>query len=99
MFPSSPEVYDGWAEWDTQKEYHTDNLVVYVETRHRRLLKCGKELPLVDVLAKAVKMDDKVKILDGVVLRDGLLSFVVLVKGKQEKAWIDDFKRKRDEAK
>lgn len=33
---------------------------------------------------------------DGVVLKDGLLSFVVLPKGEEEKKWIDEFKQKRD---
>lgn len=96
MFPTSSASREGWAEWDQQREYHVDNLMVYVETRHRRLLRCGKDLPLVEVLAKAVKLEQG-KVVDGVVLRDGLLSFVVLVKGKQEQEWIDDFKRKRDE--
>lgn len=32
---------------------------------------------------------------DGVVLKDGLLGFVVLVKGAEERAWIEDFKKKR----
>lgn len=73
------------------------NLVVYVETKERRLLKVGKELTLREVLGKA-RRDAKGEVKkDGVVLRDGLLSFVVLVKGAQEKAWIEEFKRKRDE--
>lgn len=95
MFPSSPSATTGWAAWDTKREYHLNNLVVYVETRHRRLLKCGKDLPLVEVIAKAVKLEEG-KVVDGVILRDGLMSFVVLVKGDQEKKWISEFKANRD---
>lgn len=94
MFPSSPSG-PNWAEWDEKHEYWNGNLVVYVETAQRRLLKVGKELTLREVLAKAVKQDQG-KPKDGVVLRDGLLSFVVLVKGAKEKAWVEEFKRKRD---
>jgi hypothetical protein len=94
MFPASPDV-GGWAGWDEKKEYWGGNLVVYVETAQKRLLKVGKELTLREVLAKAVKEEEGKK--DGVVLRDGLMSFVVLVKGAKEKAWIEEFKRKRDE--
>ena len=94
MFPASQDV-GGWAGWDEKKEYWGGNLVVYAETAQKRLLKVGKELTLREVLAKAVKEEEGKK--DGVVLRDGLMSFVVLVKGAKEKAWIEEFKRKRDE--
>ncbi|OXG74821.1 TPR repeat protein [Cryptococcus neoformans A2-102-5] len=98
MFPISPSAPQiPWAEWDEKREYYVPNLVVYVETKERRLLKVGKELTLKEVLGKA-RRDAKGEVKkDGVVLRDGLLSFVVLVKGAQEKAWIEEFKRKRDE--
>ncbi|OWZ74670.1 TPR repeat protein [Cryptococcus neoformans Bt85] len=98
MFPVSPSAPQiPWAEWDEKREYYVPNLVVYVETKERRLLKVGKELTLREVLGKA-RRDAKGEVKkDGVVLRDGLLSFVVLVKGAQEKAWIEEFKRKRDE--
>lgn len=97
MFPISPSAPQiPWAEWDEKREYYVPNLVVYVETKERRLLKVGKELTLREVLGKA-RRDAKGEVKkDGVVLRDGLLSFVVLVKGAQEKAWIEEFKRKRD---
>ncbi|OWT35443.1 TPR repeat protein [Cryptococcus neoformans Bt1] len=98
MFPVSPSAPQiPWAEWDEKREYYVPNLVVYVETKERRLLKVGKELTLREVLCKA-RRDAKGEVKkDGVVLRDGLLSFVVLIKGAQEKAWIEEFKRKRDE--
>ncbi|GFZ42748.1 hypothetical protein JCM24511_00466 [Saitozyma sp. JCM 24511] len=96
MFPSSASSSSPpWADWDTAREYWTGNLAVYVETAARRLLKVGKEITLREVIAKAVKVGEDGK-KDGVVLRDGLLSFVVLVKGQQEKAWIEQYKQTRD---
>ena len=70
--------------------------MVYVETRHRRLLKVGKDLTLREVLAKGFRAPGDGQGKDGVVLKDGLLSFVVLPKGHEEKTWIEEFKRKRD---
>lgn len=103
MFPpssSSSSSSSGipFAEWDTKRQYYTSNLVVYVETRHRRLLKVGKELTLREVLAKGVRPADKAtgQPRDGIVLKDGLLSFIVLPKGEEEKKWIDEYKRQRD---
>lgn len=97
MFPSSPTSNEvPWTEWDTKRQYYTANLVVYVETRHRRLLKVGKELTLREVIAKCARQAGDGVPKDGIVLKDGLLSFVVLPKGQEEKAWIDEFKRQRD---
>jgi hypothetical protein len=98
MFPSSPSSGQvPFPGWDTKREYYTSNLVVYVETRHRRLLKVGKDLTLREVLAKGFRAPVDGVVKDGVVLKDGLLSFVVLPKGQEEKKFIDEFKRKRDE--
>lgn len=100
MFPSLPTsaAQVPWAEWDTARQYYTSNLVVYVETRHRRLLKVGKELTLREVLAKGARPADVAagQPKDGIVLKDGLLSFIVLPKGQEEKTWIDEFKKQRD---
>jgi hypothetical protein len=97
MFPSSSTSAEiPFAGWDTKREYYTSNLVVYVETRHRRLLKVGKDLTLREVLSKGFRAPGDGVGKDGVVLKDGLLSFVVLPKGQEEKAWIEDFKKKRD---
>lgn len=97
IFPASPSsTSPPWSEWDTKHEYYTSNLAVYVETSQRRLLKVGKEITLREVIAKAVKPAEGGKPRDGIVLRDGLLSFVVLVKGKEEREWIENFKRVRD---
>jgi hypothetical protein len=98
MFPDSSDMASPlWAGWDEQREYWVENLAVYVETKGRRLLKIGKELTLNQAIAKAIKREEG-KEVDGVVLRDGLLSFVILPKGAREKTWIEEFKRKRDEA-
>ncbi len=95
IFPATPSSGSPeWSPWDDKHEYYTNNLVVYVETAQRRLLKVGKEITLREVLAKGVKTTEKGR--DGVVLRDGLLSFVVLVKGREEREWIENFKRVRD---
>lgn len=71
-------------------------MVVYVETKAKRLLKVGKELTLREVVRKACREPKDGVPRDGMILKDGLLSFVVLPKGSAEKGWIDDFKRQRD---
>lgn len=98
VFPATSTSQDvPWAEWDTKRQYYNSNLVVYAETRHRRLLKVGKELTLREVLAKAFRpAGDGGVPKDGIVLKDGLLSFIVLPKGQEEKSWIEEFKRQRD---
>lgn len=87
MFPpNSPS-----AEWDKNKEYVNGKLVVYAITRRKRLLKVGKNMTLVDVCnaAKAKKGEPR----DGLELKDGCLTFVVLPKGADaEKKWVEEFK-------
>ena len=87
MFPpNSPS-----AEWDKNKEYVNGKLVVYAITRRKRLLKVGKKMTLVDVCnaAKAKKGEPR----DGLELKDGCLTFVVLPKGADaEKKWVKEFK-------
>ena len=98
MFPISEMSGEvPWLDWDAKHEFWSGNLVVYLETAQRRLLKVGKELTLREVVLKAVKQMEYGKN-DGMILRDGLLSFIVLVKGQQEKTWIEEYKRKRDES-
>ena len=101
MFPSSSSSSElPFPEWDTKREYWRDNLVVYVETAQKRLLKVGRDLTLREVIRKAVKPSANSKGPDdGVVLRDGLLSLVVLVKGDREKEWINHYKKSRDGSK
>ena len=95
MFPSSPS-HGGWIGWDEKHEYYTSNMEVYVETAGKRLLKVGKGLTLREVMARAVKVGEDGK-KDGVPLRDGIIGLVVLIKGAKERAFIEDYKRKRDE--
>ncbi|RXK41372.1 hypothetical protein M231_01277 [Tremella mesenterica] len=97
MFPPSLTAQSGWVPWDEKHEYWYGNLVIYLETAQKRLLKIGKGLSLRQTLSNAIKEDEKVKGgKDGIVLRDGLLSFVVLPKGEREKEWVERFKKTRD---
>jgi hypothetical protein len=97
IFPANPSASSPpWSDWDKVHEYHTDNLVVYVETQQRRLLKISKELTLREVITKARKDPVASTPRDGIVLRDGLLSFVILPKGPEERKFIDAFKLARD---
>lgn len=92
--PSSPNP--PWSDWDTKHEYYNSNLAVYVETQQRRLLKVGKDITLREVITKSHRSASANAPRDGIVLRDGLMSFVVLVKGTEEREWIANFKKVRD---
>jgi Cns1/TTC4 Wheel domain len=89
MFPPNAPAPD----WDLKREYFPQNLVTYVPTHHKRLLKVGKGMTLRDVCreAKAKKGQPR----DGLEVKDGCLSFVVMPKGEVEKKWVEDFKRLR----
>ncbi|EPQ29519.1 uncharacterized protein PFL1_02738 [Pseudozyma flocculosa PF-1] len=97
MFPSPPSL-----PWDTKGEYVADNLNVYATTHKQRLLKLGKKLTLRQIMDQAAKDSPdpkKPQDRDGMVMRDGMLSLVVVPKGDEEKAWVERFKKQRDEAK
>jgi hypothetical protein len=79
--------------WDVKAEYSVDRIVIYAVTHRRRLLKVGKKMTLRDVLKVSAAKEGEPK--DGLELKDGCLSFVVLVKGDVEKKWIEDFKKAR----
>ena len=79
-------------EWDAKGQYKASNLVVYAITRKRRLLKVGKKLTLRDICTSSRGKEEEV---DGLQLKDGCLSFVVLPKGEEEKDWIENFKKGR----
>jgi tetratricopeptide (TPR) repeat protein len=97
IFPASASASSPpWSDWDDKHEYYTSNLVVYVETMQRRLLKISKEITLREVLTKARRDPVGNVGRDGIVLRDGLLSFIVLPKGPEERKFIDRFKKERD---
>ncbi|THV05408.1 hypothetical protein K435DRAFT_773836 [Dendrothele bispora CBS 962.96] len=91
MFPpkSAP------PEWDTKHEYVDGNLVIYAMTKQKRLLKVGKKMSLRDVCSAAKAKEGEPR--DGLELKDGCLTFVVLPKGAAEKKWVEDFKQTRDQ--
>lgn len=97
MFPADAKAQQGgqWADWDKTREYHCDNLVVYAETHFKKLLKIGRSLTLRDVIAKAAALPPVGEQKDGLVMSDGLLSFVVLPKGAGEQKWVDNYKQSR----
>ncbi|KAL1758742.1 hypothetical protein FB107DRAFT_271706 [Schizophyllum commune] len=82
-------------EWDKAGEYVTGNLNVYAMTRGKRLLKVGKNHTLRTVFEAARAKEGQPR--DGLELRDGCLSFVVLPKGEVEKKWIEDYKKAREQ--
>lgn len=81
-------------EWDQKREYVNGQLVIYAMTLRKRLLKVGGKMSLRDVCraAKAKEGDPK----DGLEIKDGCLTFVVLPKGDVEKKWVQDYKDARD---
>lgn len=80
-------------QWDEKGEYVMGNLNVYAMTRGKRLLKVGKNHTLRTVFEASRAKPGQPK--DGLELRDGCLSFVVLPKGDVEKKWIEDYKTAR----
>lgn len=87
------------ADWDREAhEYKVGKLAVYAVTRLGRLLKIGGKMSLADIFLKAgieIEHGGK-KVQDGLELRDGCLSFVVVPKGDVEKWYVEDFKRKKE---
>ncbi|KAJ3539257.1 hypothetical protein NM688_g6393 [Phlebia brevispora] len=78
-------------EWDKQGEYVDGRLVIYAMTHRNRLLKVGKKMTLRDVFKASAAKPGEPK--DGLELKDGCLSFVVLPRGEVEQKWIEDFKK------
>ncbi|OSD04320.1 40S ribosomal protein S7 [Trametes coccinea BRFM310] len=81
MFPPTAPRPD----WDKKGDYVDGNLVVYGFTRRQRLLKIGKKMTLRDVCKAAKAKEGEPR--DGLELKDGTLTFVVLPKGEEEKKW------------
>ncbi|KAG2158989.1 40S ribosomal protein S7 [Suillus bovinus] len=79
--------------WDKAGQYVANTLVVYAITKRKRLLKVGKKMSLRDVynVAKAKEGEPD----DGLELKDGCLTFVIVPKGEVEQNWVDEFKRTR----
>jgi len=90
MFP--PEAAP--PEWDKNGEYIADKLVVYAMTHRKRLLKVGKRMTLRDVFNASRGKEGEAS--DGLELKDGCLTFVVLPKGAIEKSWVEEFKKSRE---
>jgi small subunit ribosomal protein S7e len=79
--------------WDLTGAYVVQNLVLYAQTKRKRLLKIGKKMTLASLCqSAAAKPGDDV---DGLEMMDGHLSIIVLLKGDIEKHWVDNFKRER----
>ncbi|KAN0097752.1 hypothetical protein V8E55_002198 [Tylopilus felleus] len=90
MFPPQAPA----PNWDERREYTASNLVVYATTHRKRLLKVGKKMTLRDVCRAAKEKEGEPA--DGLEIKDGYLTFVVLPKGGEEQKWVDEFKRARD---
>lgn len=90
MFPPEAPA----PHWDKKGQYVVGNVAIYAITHRRRLLKVGQKMTLRDVCS-ASKGKDGVN--DGLELKDGCLTFVVVPKGEVERRWIDEFKRTRDQ--
>lgn len=80
-------------EWDQQGQYTDGRLVVYAMTHRGRLLKVGKKMTLRDVFKASIAKPGEPK--DGLELKDGCLTFVVLPKGEEEQKWIEEYKKTR----
>ncbi|KAG6850155.1 hypothetical protein H0H93_000282 [Arthromyces matolae] len=91
MFPPQAPAPD----WDKRGEYIADQLVVYAMTHRKRLLKVGKKMTLSDVFPSSRAKEGEKR--DGLELKDGCLTFVVLPKGEVEKKWVEDYKKSREE--
>jgi len=98
MFPPDAPT-SSLPPWDTEGKYKDDgSLVVYAMTRRKRLLKVGRKMTLRDVCraaggSGAVGVDEKG---DGLEVKDGCLSFVVVPKGEAERKWVEEYKSTRE---
>ncbi|KAJ6627495.1 hypothetical protein B0H10DRAFT_1779632 [Mycena sp. CBHHK59/15] len=81
-------------DWDVNREYVDGQLVIYAMTHRKRLLKVGKKMSLRDVCSAAKGKEGEAK--DGLEVKDGCLTFVVLPKGDAEKKWVEEYKSTRD---
>ncbi|KAG1756045.1 40S ribosomal protein S7 [Suillus lakei] len=81
--------------WDKAGHYTANTLVVYAITRRKRLLKVGKKMSLRDVCNAAKAKEGQPD--DGLELKDGCLTFVVVPKGEVEQNWRSTMNRDIDE--
>ncbi|KAG8965887.1 hypothetical protein FRC03_012819 [Tulasnella sp. 419] len=104
MFPPSPSASTNsrpaitqppqFPPWDIYQEYTVGNLALYATTHRRRIFKVGKRMTLRDACDVAANVPSGSE-RDGLELRDGCLSIVVVPKGQKEQAWVEEFKKKR----
>jgi hypothetical protein len=90
MFPPDAPA----PTWDVKGEYVAGTVSIYAITHRKRLLKVGKKMTLRNVCNVAKEKDGEPK--DGLEIKDGYLTFVVLPKGEVEKRWIAEYKQSRD---
>lgn len=88
MFPPGAPA----PEWDKNGEYTIGKLVVYAMTKNRRLLKVGKRMSLRDVFSACAGGGNNDAEKDGLEVKDGCVTFVVLPRGQVEQDWIAEFK-------
>ncbi|KAG1874768.1 40S ribosomal protein S7 [Suillus subalutaceus] len=91
MFPPQAPA----PNWDKAGQYVANTLVVYAITRRKRLLKVGKKMSLRDVCNAAKAKEGEPD--DGLELKDGCLTFVVVPKGEVEQNWTHRKKKDIDE--
>jgi hypothetical protein len=87
MFPPEAPA----PSWDQDGEYRYETLVIYAPTHRKRLLKVGKKMTLKDVCMAAQREEGGAR--DGLEIKDGCLTFVVVPKGEVEKRWIHEYKQ------
>lgn len=90
MFPPNAQP----PEWDPKGEYVDGRLVIYAMTHRKRLLKVGKKMTLRDLCNAAKSKAGEPS--DGLEVKDGCLTFVILPKGEVETKWVEEYKRTRD---
>jgi len=83
MFPPQASP----PEWDKEGQYVDGRLSIYATTKNGRLLKVGKKMTLRDVCNAAKSQGN-----DGLELKNGYLTFVILPVGDVEKKWIEEYK-------
>ncbi|KAG1845443.1 40S ribosomal protein S7 [Suillus subluteus] len=88
MFPPQAPA----PNWDKAGQYVANTLVVYAITRRKRLLKVGKKMSLRDVCNAAKAKEGEPD--DGLELKDGCLTFVVVPKGEVEQNWVRPIAKK-----
>jgi len=91
MFPPGAPA----PPWDVDGRYVVGTLVVYATTRRKRLLKVGKKMTLRDVCRAAGGTSASGNVEDGLEVKDGCLSFVVVPKGEAEQKWVEEYKSTR----